>query len=89
MRNYSKKQKQSNYLPAVDMLCGYPFIQIYNGRELVIEGNCRILEYTDTALSAVCKGKIITVNGRGMDVKLMDINALVISGVILSVFLGE
>ncbi len=89
MQNYLKKQKSKNNFSAVDMLCGYPFIQINNGRELVIEGNCRILEYTDSVLSALCKGKRITVNGRNLDVKLMDSTALVVCGVLMSVCFGE
>lgn len=96
----SRKKKQENHssvfaqasektgLP-IDVLGGYPQIRIYYGRELVIEGKCRLAEYTSENVCALCRKLKITVAGRALCVKLMDEHALVVCGVISAISFEE
>lgn len=98
MKNYRKKPRTSipvsvelsekSGLP-LDILGGYPQIVIRSGRELVIEGKCRLLEYGAEKISAACGKVRLTVSGRGLNVCLMDSCALVVKGVICAVFFEE
>jgi sporulation protein YqfC len=98
LKNYRKKSNnfrrvstvvsEKTGLP-VDVLDGYPQIKLYCGRELIIEGRCRISEYTPETVRAVCRRVKITVSGRALTVKLMDEQALVVCGVIQSVSFEE
>ncbi|MBR5528766.1 MAG: YabP/YqfC family sporulation protein [Clostridia bacterium] len=88
MKNYSKRKnenKKQNGAGAVSILRGCPYIHITDGRELTVEGNCRILEYTDEFLCVLCGKRRITVSGRELCVRLMDGYALVVCGIIHSV----
>lgn len=64
----------------VDTLGGYPQITVKYGRQITVEGNCTILEYTGELLKIKCKNVIIKVSGRNICVKLMDELSLVANG---------
>lgn len=73
----------------VDVLKGYPYLQLYGGRRLIIEGACRLLDYGDESLCAQCGKVRIRVSGRKINVGLMDPEALIVSGYIQSVSFEE
>lgn len=69
----------------LDILRGAPYIQLYGGRSLIIEGNLRIDCYDENALSVRCGKNILRIAGRGLRVTLLDGEALAVSGIITSV----
>lgn len=69
----------------LDILRGVPYIQLYGGRSLIIEGNLRIDCYDENALSVRCGKNILLIAGRGLRVTLLDGEALAVSGTITSV----
>lgn len=71
----------------IDVLSGCPYMQLYGGRLLVIEGNCRILAYDECTLSAACGKYAIFVDGKELCVNLLDKEALAVGGTIRSVCL--
>lgn len=73
----------------VDVLCGAPMIEMYSDRQLVIEGQCRITHYEAVRISAICRGKDICIKGSGLNIKLMNCDALIISGNIDSISFGS
>ena len=98
MKNYRKKANpgipvavsiaEKSGLP-VDVLGGYPLVTIRSGREIVVEGKCRILEYCGEKIGIICGKVRLTVAGRGLNVRLMDSCSLVVAGVIGSVVFEE
>lgn len=72
----------------LDVICGAPMIEMYSDRQLVIEGECRISHYEADRISAMCRGKNISVKGRDLNIKLMNCDALIISGNIESISFG-
>ncbi len=98
MKNYRKKAlsaiptavsvAEKSGLP-IDVLGGYPMVTVKSGRELIIEGKCRLLEYCGEKIGIACGKVRITVNGRGLNVRLMDSCALVVAGVICAVVFEE
>ena len=98
MKNYRKQSsRETSALLAVaqksglplDVLGGYPKIVVKSGRELIVEGKCRILEYCAERIGIICGRVKIKVEGRGLNVTLMDSSALALSGVICAVFFEE
>ncbi len=73
----------------IDILSGYPQIKILSGHELIVEGRCRLLEYSTERICAVCGKTKLAVTGRGLDVRLMDENALVVIGLITALLFEE
>ena len=98
MKNYRKnvvektsvaqKLSKKSELP-FDVLAGFPQIKIRSGRELIVEGKCRLTEYSCEKIGVLCLGTEMTVTGRGLNVCHMDSKALVISGIICAVFFEE
>ena len=98
MKNYRKNTKQSIPLCVsvssktgipIDTLGGYPQITVRFGREVTVEGSCRIAEYSQEVLKILCKGVAITVMGKNISIKLMDELALVANGIISSICFEE
>ncbi len=98
MKNYRKKE--SPHIPVcvtvsdktglpIDTLAGFPQITLRYGRELTVEGCCRISEYTSETLVILCKSVKITVSGKNIRVKLMDELYLVASGSISNISFVE
>ena len=91
MKNYRKKESpnipvrvslsEKTGLP-IDTLAGFPQITLRYGRELTVEGCCRITEYTNDTLGLQCKSVKILVSGKNIRVKLMDELYLVVNGCI-------
>ena len=73
----------------IDILGGYPSIKILSGHEIIIEGRCRLLEYSRERICAVCGKMKVAVTGRGLDVRLMDGDALIIIGMITALLFEE
>ena len=71
----------------LDVLRGAPYIQLYGGRSLILEGNCRIECYDENSLSVHCKKNTLHITGRGLRVSLLDREALAVSGCITSIVL--
>ena len=98
MKNYRKKAvpaipatvavAEKSGLP-IDLLGGYPMVTVKSGRELIVEGKCRLLEYCGEKIGIACGKVRISVSGRGLNVSLMDSCALVVAGVICAVVFEE
>lgn len=69
----------------LDILNGCPYMQLYGGRLLVTEGDCRILAYDENTLSVVCGKYEICIKGRGLCVNMLDKEALAVGGKIGSI----
>ncbi|MBR5552301.1 MAG: YabP/YqfC family sporulation protein [Clostridia bacterium] len=98
MKNYRKNdvektsvaQKLSKKIELpIDVLAGFPQIKITSGRELIVEGRCRLTEYSCEKIGISCSENVITVVGRGLNVCHMDSKALVVSGIICALFFEE
>ena len=61
-----------------------PCIELSGNREILIEGGRGVLEYTDEAVRVNTDSMILTVAGRGLNLKCISDSALIISGFITS-----
>lgn len=64
-------------------------IEMYSDRQLVIEGECRIVHYDTDRISALCHGRCICIEGSDLAIKMMNCDALIISGNIASISFGD
>lgn len=72
-----------------DTISGYPQITVSYGRQICVEGKCRISEYTSEVLKLRCKGVCVLLEGKNIRVKLMDDEALVAVGAIKRICFEE
>ena len=92
MKNYRKKAKEAVHIAsdiARDIVGNIPKITVNSGKEVVIDGKCRIIEYGSEKISAVCGRMKINILGRALNVGLLDKCALVVRGVVTGVYFEE
>lgn len=95
---HDKNRKKSGELPLLsrisektglplDVLSGCPYLQLYGGRCLIIEGKNRIEQYDERVLTVRCGENLLQIEGQKLRVSLLDRDALCINGTITALFL--
>ncbi|MBQ3284508.1 MAG: YabP/YqfC family sporulation protein [Ruminococcus sp.] len=80
MKDKQKEKRRASALPVLNEPC----IELSGNREILIEGGRGVLEYTDEAVRVNTDSMILTVAGRGLNLKCISDSALIISGFITS-----
>ena len=80
MKEKQREKRRLSALPAVNEPC----IEISGNREILIEGSKGVLEYTDEAVRVNTDPMLLTVCGRGLNLKCISDSALIIDGFITS-----
>lgn len=70
----------------VDILRGCPYIQLYGGRCLIVEGKNRIDRYDGQSISVRCGGNLLRIDGENLRVSLLDRDALCVNGYITAIY---
>ena len=89
MKNYTSKAKKVVRRIADDIVDEIPKITVNGGREVIIEGKCKILEYKEQKICSACGKMRVSVSGRALNVGLLDKCALVVRGVVSGVWFEE
>lgn len=80
MKEKQKEKRRISPLPAVNEPC----IEISGNREILIEGSKGVLEYTDEAVRVNTDPMLLTVCGRGLNLRCISDSALIVDGFITS-----
>lgn len=83
--NENNKKKKRLFDAPPNMLLNIPYIELCGNRQATIEGSKGILEYTQEAIRINTGGMVISFCGRGMNIKCLNVNALVVEGYFTSV----
>ena len=79
MKEKQKETKRrTSLLPAVNEPC----FELSGNRELLIEGSKGVLEYAPDSIRVNTSGMILTVSGRGLNLRCISESALMIEGFI-------
>ena len=76
MKQDKKDKKRPAFLPAL----GAPCIELSGNREVLIEGSRGVLEYSPETVRVNTSDMIISVFGRGLDLRCISESALIIEG---------
>ena len=76
----SKRRRASAIPPAISAPC----IEISGNREVLIEGSRGVLEYTPESVRVNTAGMIVSITGRGLNLRCISESALMIDGFVLS-----
>lgn len=80
MKAKQKEKRRSSALPVLNEPC----IEFSGNREILIEGSKGVLEYTDEAVRVNTASMMLTVSGRGLNLRCISDSALIIDGFITS-----
>ena len=80
MKVKQNEKRRTSALPILNEPC----IELSGNREILIEGSRGVLEYTDEAVRVNTDPMMLTVAGRGLNLKCISDSALIISGFITS-----
>lgn len=80
MKEKQKDKRRQSVLSAVNEPC----IEISGNREILIEGSKGVLEYTDESVRVNTDPMLLTVCGRGLNLRCISDSALIIDGCITS-----
>lgn len=80
MKEKQKDKRRQSVLSAVNEPC----IEISGNREILIEGSKGVLEYTDESVRVNTDPMLLTVCGRGLNLRCISDSALIIDGFITS-----
>lgn len=80
MKVKQNEKRRTSALPILNEPC----IELSGNREILIEGSRGVLEYTDEAVRVNTDPMVLTVAGRGLNLKCISDSALIISGFITS-----
>ncbi len=67
------------------MLGRFANIELHGNKEAIIDGNCTILEYSDTVIRVSSGANLVRFCGRDLNLSALSCNGAVISGVICTV----
>ena len=67
------------------MLDGEPHIEILSNKEIVIDGKCTVLEYTDCAVRICCGQNIIKFIGRDLNINNISAGGIKINGYVCTI----
>ncbi|MBQ3329688.1 MAG: YabP/YqfC family sporulation protein [Ruminococcus sp.] len=81
MKEKQKEKRRGSVLPAA----GEPYIEVSGNREILIEGSKGVLEYTAEAVRVNTDPMLMTVGGRGLNLKCISDSALIINGFITGI----
>ncbi len=81
-KNDSQKKHRLHELPPMG---GTPCIEFSGNREVVIEGSKGVLEYSTGCIRVNTAGMIVTLSGRGLNLRCISDSALIIDGFITDV----
>lgn len=82
MKMFNKKNDETRRAKAVPPSFGCPCFELSGNRELLIEGSRGILEYSPEIIRVNTHDMIVSVSGRGLDLKCISDSALMIDGFI-------
>ena len=80
MKEKQKEKRRQSVLSAVNEPC----IEVSGNREILIEGSKGVLEYTDESVRVNTDSMMLTVCGRGLNLRCISDSALIIDGFITS-----
>lgn len=80
MKEKQKEKRRLTALPAINEPC----MEISGNREILIEGSKGVLEYTSEAVRVNTDPMMLTVCGRGLNLRCISDSALIIDGIITS-----
>lgn len=72
-------------VPELPPMHGAPCIELNGNREAVIEGSKGVLEYTTDCVRINAASMVITLSGRGLDLRCISDSSLIIEGFITGV----
>ncbi|HIX31052.1 MAG TPA: YabP/YqfC family sporulation protein [Firmicutes bacterium] len=73
----------------VDVVAGFPNLELLGDRQLFLTRHRGILSYSDTAIDVNCGELLVRVRGRGLELLSMTAEEMRIGGVISSVELAR
>ena len=76
MKQDKKDKKRPAFLPVL----GAPCIELSGNREVLIEGSRGVLEYSPETVRINTSDMILSVFGRGLDLRCISESALIIDG---------
>ncbi len=76
MKQDKKDKKRPAFLPSL----GAPCIELSGNREVLIEGSRGVLEYSPETVRVNTSDMILSVFGRGLDLRCISESALIIDG---------
>ena len=77
VKQNSEKKKRYSVLPPT---IGAPCIELSGNREVLIEGSKGVLEYSPETIRVNTSDMILSVFGRGLDLRCISESALIIDG---------
>lgn len=80
-----KEQKQKRRLFELPPIGGSPCIELNGNREAVIEGSKGVLEYADDCVRVNTAAMVISLRGRGLNLRCISDSALIIDGFITGI----
>ncbi|MBR1534329.1 MAG: YabP/YqfC family sporulation protein [Ruminococcus sp.] len=81
-KNNQQKKRRLYELPPMN---NQPCIEFSGNREVVIEGSRGVLEYSTDCIRVNTDGMVISLSGRGLNLRCISDSSLIIVGFILSV----
>ena len=84
MKRKKNQDERSARAYAIPPALSAPCIELSGNRELLIEGSKGVLEYSTELIRVNTVGIVITVSGRGLNLRCISESALVIDGFITS-----
>lgn len=85
MKNDRTEPKSKRRSPAIPPAIGAACLELSGNRELLIEGSKGVLEYTPETVRVNTSDMIVSVSGRGLDLRCISSSALIIDGFILNI----
>lgn len=82
MSNNEKKKRRLYELPPMNRT---PCIEFSGNREVVIEGSRGVLEYSTECVRVNAVGMVISLMGRGLNLRCISDSSLIVDGFITSV----
>lgn len=80
---HTEKQKEKRRVSALPVI-NEPCFELSGNRELLIEGSRGVLAYTDESVRVNTASMLLTVAGRGLNLRCISDSALIIDGFITS-----
>lgn len=88
-----KNKKKINVIQAIsnkselpiDLLCGYPYMQLFGNREIIIEGVHGITKYQQDILSVNIANKKLCIRGRDLHLEYLNNNNMSLKGYIMNI----
>ncbi len=88
-----KKKEQLNAIQTLsnktslplDLLCGYPYLQLFSNRELLIEGVYGLCEYTSEKICVNVGKKKLSISGRSLNLGRLNNKNMSVTGYITNI----